>query len=270
MRRRQSRKHFDHDQSHRRSRTIRLARAKRQSYGSRSIYVGNQSIPRKSKNRKINAHLEIRNRIRRNALSRLADGTYAENRAGRNDACGAADFSVKPEIFAAEDTEAGVHAHSNTAHLKVSELNADITPTQIQQGFNDNLPHDINIMKISQRARRFSRAKRCRSAKVYLYQMSTRRTAFAKNFVWWNKEIQIRGNEGSGGNAHREARFCFVLRSGRRREKKFDRYHVEKAEVFTDGDLICFRIARRQFFVENGAKNRRKFRGNRTRKYFGY
>ncbi|MEJ7698636.1 MAG: hypothetical protein WKF71_03165 [Pyrinomonadaceae bacterium] len=49
------------------------------------------------------------------------------------------------------------------------------------------LPHDINIIKIQNTAENFD-ARRDAVAHQYLYQISTRRTAFAKNYVWWVKD----------------------------------------------------------------------------------
>jgi tRNA pseudouridine38-40 synthase len=96
-------------------------------------------------------------------------------------------FASKVEIMAAESTDVGVHARSNVLHLKSQDLTVDITPKQIMQGFNDLLPHDINILKLQNADENFHAWKDA-SARQYLYQISTRRTAFAKNFVWWNKD----------------------------------------------------------------------------------
>lgn len=155
-------------------------------------------------------------------------------------------FSVKPEIFAAEDTEIGVHAYLNVLHLKLSELNDDITPTQIQQRFNDNLPYDINIKKIRNAPEEFH-ARNVAVGKVYLYQMATRRTAFAKNFVWWLKENSNLAGMSEAAQLligkHDLGSFCDAEED--RRYTKI--INIEKSEVFADGDLICFRIAANNF-----------------------
>lgn len=155
-------------------------------------------------------------------------------------------FSVKPEIFAAEDTETGVHAYANTAHLKLSELNADVTPSQIQQRFNDNLPHDINIKKLRNAPENFH-ARNDAAGKVYLYQMATRRTAFAKNFVWWlkdnsNLDEMVEAAEILVGK-HDLGSFCDADESG----KTSFPLDVYRSEIFADGDLICYRIAADRF-----------------------
>ncbi|MCW5961165.1 MAG: hypothetical protein KIS76_13460 [Pyrinomonadaceae bacterium] len=95
-------------------------------------------------------------------------------------------FANRVEMIAAENTEPGVHARSNIISLSVPELSADITPRQILEGFNEILPHDINILK-TRNADEIFHAWKEAAGREYVYQISTRRTAFAKNFVWWNK-----------------------------------------------------------------------------------
>ncbi len=96
-------------------------------------------------------------------------------------------FEARTEIFGAGRTDAGVHALRQVAHLKVADLKTNITPRQIQFALNDLLPHDINIIKVQNAAENFH-ARRDAVARYYIYQISTRRTAFAKNFVWWIKD----------------------------------------------------------------------------------
>jgi tRNA pseudouridine38-40 synthase len=93
----------------------------------------------------------------------------------------------KFELFGAGRTDAGVHAVRQVAHLKVPELRANVTPTQIQHGFNDVLPHDINILKVANAPENFH-ARHDAIGRYYLYQISTRRTAFGKSLVWWIKD----------------------------------------------------------------------------------
>ncbi len=156
-------------------------------------------------------------------------------------------FSSKAEIMAAEDTEAGVHARSNSASLKVAELTADITPRQILQGFNELLPHDINVLKLQNADENFH-SRREAVARQYLYQISTRRTAFAKNFVWWNKD-QINIAEMQKAAELIKGKQNFVsfaeIEEGKRISTNI---FVEKAEVTTDEDLILFRI-RAEYFL---------------------
>lgn len=155
-------------------------------------------------------------------------------------------FSSKVEIFGAGRTDAGVHAIQQIAHLKVPELNANITPRQIQHGFNDILPHDINILKVTNAPENFH-ARKDAIARQYLYQISTRRTAFAKNYVWWikdnlnAKEMQEAAELLVG--RHNFQSFCETEED----KKQSTMVVVEAAEIFTQDDLILFRIKASHF-----------------------
>ena len=150
-------------------------------------------------------------------------------------------FESKVEIYGSGRTDAGVHAISQIVHLKVPELRANVTPRQIQHGFNDNLPHDINVLKVTNAPDSFH-ARHDAVARYYLYQIATRRTAMAKNFVWWIKdELDARamGEAAAMLVGKRDfVSFC-ELEEGK---KQSTLVKVDRAEVFLDGDLICFRI----------------------------
>jgi tRNA pseudouridine38-40 synthase len=155
-------------------------------------------------------------------------------------------FSSKVEIFGAGRTDAGVHALGQIAHLKVPELTANVTPRQIQHGFNDLLPHDINILKVSNAAENFH-ARKDATARQYLYQISTRRTAFAKNHVWWIKDnldaYAMKTCADMLIGRHDFVSFC---------EKDDDKKQstivtVESADIFVQDDLILFRIKASHF-----------------------
>ena len=155
-------------------------------------------------------------------------------------------FAGKFELYGSGRTDAGVHALRQVAHLKVPELRANITPRQIQHGFNDLLPHDINILKVSNAPDNFH-ARHDAVARYYLYQISTRRTAFGKNFVWWIKdkldaEAMAEATRVLTGK-HDFRSFCEIDEE----KKQSTIVKVDHAEVFTDGDLICFRIGAGHF-----------------------
>ncbi|MGI8788580.1 MAG: tRNA pseudouridine(38-40) synthase TruA [Pyrinomonadaceae bacterium] len=156
-------------------------------------------------------------------------------------------FSGKAEIGGAGRTDAGVHAVQQFAHLRVSDLTANITPRQIQFGFNDLLPHDINIKRVLNAPENFD-ARRDAVQRFYLYQISTRRTAFAKNFVWWIKDDLKTASMKEAAELlvgkHNFQSFCETDETNR---KQSTLVKVEQANIFTDGDLICFRIGAGHF-----------------------
>lgn len=155
-------------------------------------------------------------------------------------------FAGKLEIYGSGRTDAGVHATRQVAHLKVDELRVNVTPKQIQFGFNDILPHDINILKVSNAPDDFH-ARHNAVARYYLYQISTRRTAMAKNFVWWVKdELDAKAMAEAAKmlvGRHDFRSFC-EQEEGKKQATKVDVVH---SEIFTDGDLICFRIGASHF-----------------------
>jgi tRNA pseudouridine38-40 synthase len=88
------------------------------------------------------------------------------------------------ELYGAGRTDAGVHALAEVAHL---ELYTDLPTESLRRRLNDELPADIHIRALDKVPHRFH-ARHDAVSRSYLYQISRRRTAFAKPFVWWIKE----------------------------------------------------------------------------------
>ena len=88
------------------------------------------------------------------------------------------------ELYGSGRTDAGVHAIGQVAHL---ELYTDLPPESLRRKLNDELPADIHIRAIAKVPHRFH-ARHDAVSRSYLYQISRRRTAFAKPFVWWVRE----------------------------------------------------------------------------------
>jgi tRNA pseudouridine38-40 synthase len=81
-------------------------------------------------------------------------------------------------------TDAGVHALGQVAHLDVRR---PVAGDRVAIGLNDLLPQDIVVLDARPVAERFH-ARHDAAARSYLYQISRRRTAFGKPFVWWVKD----------------------------------------------------------------------------------
>src|SRR3954471_3672239 len=88
------------------------------------------------------------------------------------------------ELYGSGRTDAGVHASGQIAHLDVVTT---LPPATLVRRLNDELPADINLLDAVGVPHRFH-ARHDAVARRYLYQLATRRTAFAKPFVWWVKE----------------------------------------------------------------------------------
>jgi tRNA pseudouridine38-40 synthase len=95
-------------------------------------------------------------------------------------------FGSDVEMQGAGRTDAGVHALGQVAHLKVAS-EVKHTPLVIKRRLNDLLPADIVVLDIERAPRRFHARHDARS-RVYVYQISRRKQAFTKRYVWWVKE----------------------------------------------------------------------------------
>jgi len=88
------------------------------------------------------------------------------------------------EFQGAGRTDAGVHAVGQVAHLEAS---VTLEPAVMRLHLNDGLPPDINVLNLEKAHPRFH-ARHHALARTYLYQISRRRTALGKRFVWWVKD----------------------------------------------------------------------------------
>jgi tRNA pseudouridine38-40 synthase len=146
-------------------------------------------------------------------------------------------FGDKVSIGAAGRTDAGVHALAQAIHLRCRKKKM---PREIHYGLNDRLPSDINVLRVDPAPDDFH-ARHDARRRFYLYQISRRRTAFGKRFVWWVKEpLDVR-----------QMQACAALFSGRRDFRSFcerpetqesTRVNVEQCLVRECGDLILLRF----------------------------
>ncbi|HEX2969029.1 MAG TPA: tRNA pseudouridine(38-40) synthase TruA [Bacteroidales bacterium] len=88
------------------------------------------------------------------------------------------------DFFGAGRTDSGVHARGQVAHLDVETT---LPILRIKYGINDRLPPDICILNVEEAHPKFH-ARHDAVARSYIYQISRRRTAFGKKFVWWIKD----------------------------------------------------------------------------------
>jgi len=146
------------------------------------------------------------------------------------------------ELYGAGRTDAGVHAAGQVAHL---ELYTDLPPAALRARINDALPSDIYIRAIEKVPHRFH-ARHDARQRSYVYQISRRKTAFLKPFVWWIKEPLDAG-------AMRDAAAAFVgMRdfasfSADEPGEKSTKVLVDRIEIAEHGDLLLVRIAGSHF-----------------------
>lgn len=95
-------------------------------------------------------------------------------------------FGSDVDMQGAGRTDAGVHALGQVAHLKVASAVKHMPPV-IKRRLNDLLPADIVVLDVERAPRNFHARHDARS-RVYIYQISRRKQAFTKRYVWWVKE----------------------------------------------------------------------------------
>jgi len=146
------------------------------------------------------------------------------------------------ELYGSSRTDAGVHALAQVAHL---DIDTSLPPETLRRRINDELPADINVLTVEPVRHRFH-ARHDARGRSYMYQVSRRRTAFAKPFVWWVKDPLDLGRM-------REAAARFV---GFHDFQSFSdddpgitstKVHLETLQIEEAGDLIVFRVVGSHF-----------------------
>jgi tRNA pseudouridine38-40 synthase len=147
------------------------------------------------------------------------------------------------DIGGAGRTDAGVHASGQVAHLRTKKA---VEPLQLTRKINDLLPHDIHILETQRAGDRFH-ARHDAVSRGYLYQISTRRTAFAKSFVWWIKDqLDFKAMESTAALV--AGRHDFTAFTDKRLAQDESRIVVvESCQAVHAGDLILLRIEASHF-----------------------
>ena len=148
------------------------------------------------------------------------------------------------ELYGSGRTDAGVHALAQVAHLDVStSLPADTLRIRL----NDELPADIHVLTTQAVPHRFH-ARHAAVARRYLYQISRRRTAFAKAYVWWVREPLDLGGMRDAARAFIGLRDFQSFAAGPRGEDDESGAPgaklvlVDSLDIAEDGDLILVGI----------------------------
>jgi tRNA pseudouridine38-40 synthase len=146
------------------------------------------------------------------------------------------------EFMGSGRTDAGVHALRQIAHLDVRK---PIPAETLRRGINDTLPADIHVLAVDSVPHRFH-ARHGAVARSYLYQISRRRTAFAKPFVWWVKE-PLDLDRMKDAAARFTGMHDFQSFSDDDPEEKSTDVLVDDVTIGEDGDLILVRVGGSHF-----------------------
>jgi tRNA pseudouridine38-40 synthase len=141
------------------------------------------------------------------------------------------------EIYGSGRTDAGVHAICQVAHLDVRTM---LAPEIIRMKLNDDLPADISIIEVEKANPKFH-ARHDAESRSYVYQISRRRTAFGKPFVWWIKEELNFEKMNKAGKLF-IGMHNFVSFADRDDTEKSTKVLIEDVVLKEAGDLILIRI----------------------------
>jgi tRNA pseudouridine38-40 synthase len=141
------------------------------------------------------------------------------------------------DLFGAGRTDAGVHALAQVAHLGVE---TSLAPLRIKYGINDRLPPDISIVNAEEANQKFH-ARYDATARSYIYQISRRRTAFGKKYVWWIKDqldIDRMNDAASLYPGLKDYRYL----TDEEQEQNSTKTEILHASVREFGDLLVFHV----------------------------
>jgi tRNA pseudouridine38-40 synthase len=155
-------------------------------------------------------------------------------------------FSSDVEMQGAGRTDAGVHALGQVAHMRVAST-VKHKPEIIKRRFNELLPADVAVLQVEPAPRNFHARHDARS-RVYVYQISRRKQAFTKRYVWWIKEdLDLNRMERAASMlAGRHDFICFRAADASRPDESTI-VEVENVTIEVEDDIIQIRIAASHF-----------------------
>jgi tRNA pseudouridine38-40 synthase len=146
------------------------------------------------------------------------------------------------EFMGSGRTDAGVHALRQVSHLDIRKA---LPAESLRRGINDALPADIHVLAVDTVPHRFH-ARHGAVARSYLYQVSRRRSAFSKPYIWWVKEpLDLARMQEAA--AHFTGMHDFQAFSDDDPEEKSTAVLVDDVTIGEDGDLILVRVAGSHF-----------------------
>ncbi|MEI8172158.1 MAG: tRNA pseudouridine(38-40) synthase TruA [Deltaproteobacteria bacterium] len=152
-------------------------------------------------------------------------------------------FGAKVDIQGAGRTDAGVHALRQVAHMVTA---TSMLPRKIQEGLNDRLPSNINILRVEEVPVSFH-ARHYAVSRSYLYIISKHRTAFGKRYVWWVRDLLDMEKMRSACSLF-EGFHDFASFADKRMDKDAStKVKLDVADIREAGDLIILRFVGSHF-----------------------
>jgi tRNA pseudouridine38-40 synthase len=155
-------------------------------------------------------------------------------------------FGGDVDLYGSGRTDAGVHALAQVAHLRTASR-ASRQPRDVMRGLNDRLPVDVVVFAAEQATARFH-ARHDAQTRTYRYQISTRKTAFSKKYVWWIKdELDVPAMARAAKMLEGRHDFVCFRAPDASRPDESTIVVVDQAEVEVQDHLILFRIEASHF-----------------------
>jgi tRNA pseudouridine38-40 synthase len=150
------------------------------------------------------------------------------------------------EMQGAGRTDAGVHALGQVAHIKIASQVKDSTDV-VKKRLNDLLPVDIAVLDVEAVPRQFHARHDARS-RVYVYQISRRKQAFLKRYVWWIKDdLDLKQMERAVSSLAGRHDFVCFRASDASRPDESTIVEVESAVIESEDEMIRIRIEASHF-----------------------
>lgn len=156
-------------------------------------------------------------------------------------------FHSEVELQGAGRTDAGVHALGQVAHLKLRGKPSRLKAGEILYQLNERLPSSIAVVELTEAPARFH-ARHDAVSRAYFYQISTRKTALAKRYVWWIKEpLDVKRMQEAAALLAGRHDFTAFRSPDPSKPDDSPIVVVDSAEVAIDDHLIVFRIEASHF-----------------------
>lgn len=155
-------------------------------------------------------------------------------------------FRAEVDLQGAGRTDAGVHALAQVAHLRIHGK-VHRSAADILRELNARLPADIAVLDVEEAPGRFH-ARHDALTRTYRYQISTRKTAFSKRYVWWIKEpLDLALMARAARRIEGRHDFACFRAEDPARPGESTIVVVESASVEVEDPLIVFRIEASHF-----------------------
>ncbi len=155
-------------------------------------------------------------------------------------------FRTEVDVQGSGRTDAGVHAVGQVAHLKL-RAKARFRPAEILDELNRRLPSSIAVIDLAEAAPRFH-ARHDAVSRAYFYQISTRKNALSKRYVWWVKEpLDLGRMQAAAALIPGRHDFNAFRAPDPSKPGESTIVEVESAEVARDESMLVFRIEASHF-----------------------